>query len=130
MKNFLFLTIAFFSFQFVDAQEQISQPTDAIYNYKDVDVKPDFPNGIGDFYQFIAKNYVFPNVKKLRGKVFVAFIIEKDGSIGEVVILRDLGCGTGEEAIRVLKKSPKWIPAQLKGEKVRCRFNLPISLQS
>jgi len=95
MKNFLFLAIAFFSLQFVDAQEQVSQPTDTIYDYRDVDAKPDFPNGMGDFYQFIAKNYIIPNVKKLRGKVYVAFIIEKDGSIEKVKILRDLGYVTG-----------------------------------
>ena len=130
MKNFLILAVVIFSFQFVDAQEQILQPLDTIYNYKDVEVKPEFRGGVRDFYQFIAKNYIMPNVKKLRGKVYVAFVIEKDGSIEEVKILRDLGYGTGEEAIKVLKKSPKWIPAQLKGEKVRSRFNLPISLQS
>ena len=130
MKNFLILAVVIFSFQFVDAQEQILQPLDTIYNYKDVEVKPEFRGGVRDFYQFIAKNYIMPNVKKLRCKVYVTFVIEKDGSIEEVKILRYLGYGTGEEAIKVLKKSPKWIPAQLKGEKVRSRFNLPISLQS
>ena len=130
MKKILIIAIAFFSIQIGSAQEQSSQQKDTIYDFKDVDVKPDFPNGMGDFYKFIAKNYIIPNVKNISGKVYIAFIIEKDGSIEEVKILRDLSFGTGEEAIRVLKKSPKWIPAQLNGEKVRCRFNLPISLQS
>ena len=60
----------------------------------------------------------------------INIVIEKDGSIVEVKVLRDLGYGTGEEAVRVLSESPKWSPGIQNGQPVRVMFNLPISIQS
>ena len=60
----------------------------------------------------------------------MTFIVEKDGSIDEIQVLRDIGYGTGQEAIRVLKLSPKWMPGEQNGQKVRCNFSLPISIES
>jgi protein TonB len=130
MKKILIITIAFFFFQIVSAQETTNVSDNTVYNTAGIDVKPDFPGGIGEFYKYFAKNYRTPNVKKLNGKVFVSFVIEKDGSIGEVMVLRDIGYGTGEEAIRVLNNSPKWLPAEQDGRKVRCTFSLPINIDT
>ena len=124
MKNFLLTVIAFISFQFVYAQETNELLDDKPYNLSGIDVKPEFPGGITEFYKFIGKNYIVPDVKGLVGKVYVAFIIEKDGSINEVKIVRDLGFGTGEEAIRVLKICPKWIPGEQNGKYVRVSSSL------
>ena len=93
-----------------------------------------YPNGLVKFiriafYKFIGKNYNMPNVKGLAGKVYTMFVIEIDGSIGDIKIMRDLGHGTGEEAIRVLKLCPQWKPGEFNGQKVRSSFALPISLQ-
>ena len=60
----------------------------------------------------------------------IYFVVEKDGSITDIKVLKDLGHGTGEEAIRILKKCPKWSPAEQKGKKVRCSFMLPLRIQS
>jgi protein TonB len=130
MKKNLFLATLFFTIQIGSAQDSTSVAKTNPSNYSMVDVKPEFPGGMDAFYKFIGKNYKIPEVKGLNGKVFVTFIIEKDGSIEEVKVLRDLGYGTGNEAIRVLKKSPKWIPAEQNGQKVRVAYSLPINLMS
>ncbi|MFB3385866.1 M56 family metallopeptidase [Flavobacterium sp. LAR06] len=99
----------------------------------DVDVKPEFPGGIVEFYKFVGQNYRIPeelSKNKTNGKVYLQFMIEKDGSLSEITILRDkLGYGAGEEAVRVLKLSPKWIPASDKGKPVRVMYSLPITIQ-
>lgn len=130
MKNFLFLVIAFFAIQIGSAQATTKVESDSIYNTAGMEVKPDFLGGIGEFYKYFAKNYRTPNVKRLNGKVYVTFVIERDGSIVDIKVLRDIGYGTGEEAIRVLNKSPKWIPGEQDGKKVRCSFTLPITVDT
>ena len=67
---------------------------------------------------------------KLKGKVYVKFVIEADGNLSNFKVLRDIGYGTTEEAIRVLKLSPKWTPGKVNGEPVRTQYGLPITIQS
>jgi periplasmic protein TonB len=62
--------------------------------------------------------------------VFVSFVIEKDGSLTDIKVLKDAGFGTGDEAIRVLKKCKNWVPGEQSGKKVRCSYTLPINLKS
>ncbi|WP_293896176.1 energy transducer TonB [Flavobacterium sp.] len=100
-----------------------------IYNTAGIEKKPDYPGGLNEFYKYIAKNYKTPDVKGVGGKVFVTFIVEKDGSITHVKILRDIGYGTGEEAVRVLQNCKNWIPGEQQGKKVRVLYSLPISIQ-
>ena len=106
----------------------IQNSNDIVYN--SAEIKPDFPGGIQAFYEFVGNNYKMPDVKDLKGKVYIKFIVEEDGSLNNFEIMRDIGHGTGEEAIRVLKLSPKWIPGEVEGNKVRTQFSLPISIQS
>ncbi len=101
-----------------------------IYNTAGVEVKPEFPGGMDQFYKFVAENFKTPKVEKLAGKIYVTFVIEIDGSITGMKVLRDIGYGTGEEAIRVLKLSPKWLPGQQNGKTVRCTYSLPISVKT
>lgn len=90
--------------------------------------KPEFPGGIQEFYKFIAKNYVNPSGKGLSGKVIVSFVIDTSGEVVDINVISDRGFGTGNEAIRVLKKCPKWIPGQQKGKPVRVQYTIPIAL--
>lgn len=101
-----------------------------IYNTAGIEVKPDFPGGMEKFYKFISKNYQVPEEEGLKGKVFVSFVVEKDGSLTDIKVIRDIGYGTGKEAIRVLKSAPKWNPGEQNGKKVRVLFSLPINIQS
>lgn len=136
MKHLLFLLFAFFTVQIISAQEtdsvlkQISLEENSIYNISGVEMKPEYPGGLKEFYNYIGKNYKTPDVKGLNGKVIVTFVIEKDGSLTDIKVIRDIGYGTGEEAIRVLKECKKWIPAEQNGQKVRVQYTFPISIQS
>jgi len=98
--------------------------------YMAVEKKPEFPGGIQAFYDFVAKNYKMPEGKSINGKIFIQFIIEIDGSLSEIKAIRDIGNGTGEEGIRILKMSPKWIPGEQDGKPVRVQYSLPITISS
>ncbi|MDD5151615.1 MAG: M56 family metallopeptidase [Flavobacterium sp.] len=93
-------------------------------------ILPEFSGGMQEFYKFIAANFKIPNQFKGNGKIYISFMVETDGSLSEFQVLRDLGFGAGEEAVRVLKLSPKWIPGKEDGKAVRMKFSLPIALQS
>jgi protein TonB len=108
----------------------VVEEDNTVYNTAGIEVKPDFPGGMDKFYSFIAKNYQTPEEEGLKGKVYVTFVVEKDGSLTDIKVLRDIGYGTGKEAVRVLNKSPRWSPGEQNGKKVRCTFSLPISIQS
>lgn len=101
-----------------------------IYNSASIEVKPEYPGGMMAFYSFIAKKYKVPRVAGLKGKVIIAFVVEKDGSLADLKILRDIGYGTGEEAIRVLKLCERWKPAMQNGLPVRCSYQLPINIEA
>jgi len=103
---------------------------DDIYNVSGIEAKPEFPGGQNAFYSFIAKAFKAPDVPGFNGTVFVSFVIEKDGTLAEIKVLRDAGYGTGEEAVRVLKSSPKWQPASQRGVPVRCRYSIPIKIKN
>lgn len=100
------------------------------YDYTEIEIKPEPKNGIMDFYKFIARNYRTPEKQGLKGKVYLTFVIDKDGKIVEPKILRDLGYGTGTEAIRVVTAYDGFSPGEQRGQKVRCTYSLPISIQS
>ena len=96
---------------------------------KETDLEiPTFPGGISEFYKFVAKNFKMPKNFNSNEKMIVSFIVEKDGSLSTFDVKKDLGSGTKEEAIRVLKSSPKWIPAKVNNETVRYQYVLPIQM--
>ncbi|MCM0665943.1 energy transducer TonB [Flavobacterium tyrosinilyticum] len=109
---------------------EVVQEDNTVYNTAGIEVKPDFPGGIEKFYKFVGNNYKTPEEEGLKGKVYVTFVVEKDGSLTDIKVLRDIGYGTGAEAIRVLKKCPKWTPGEQNGKKVRVLYSLPITIQS
>ncbi|MHC0446906.1 energy transducer TonB [Flavobacterium sp. 3-218] len=110
--------------------QEVIQEDNTVYNTAGIEVKPDFPGGIEKFYKFVGNNYKTPEEEGLKGKVYVTFVVEKDGSLTDIKVLRDIGYGTGAEAIRVLKKCPKWTPGEQNGKKVRVLYSLPITIQS
>ena len=91
--------------------------------------KAEFQGSIGAFSKFLQKNLKYPEAAlktNATGKIYVEFIVEKDGSITHIDVLKNVGFGWNEEMIRVLKLSPKWIPAKDKGKIVRSKYYLPI----
>jgi protein TonB len=135
MKKILILTLICFT-QNIFSQENyvpkgnITNDENKLYNTAGIDVAPEFIGGMNNFYKFISQNYRIPKEKpaSTKGKVFATFVIEKDGSLNDIKILRDIGYGTGEEAIRVLKLCPKWNPGKLKDKEVRVLYAMPIAV--
>ncbi len=85
-----------------------------------------------DMYRIIGANLNYPEIAKengTEGTVFVSFVVEKDGSVTDVKVLKGLGDGCTEEAVRVVKAMPKWKPGKNHGEPVRVLFNLPIKFR-
>ena len=110
--------------------EAINKDGNEIYNPLDIEIKPEFPGGQLALDKFIKENYKNPKDTSIKGNVYVTFIIEKDSSISDIKVLRDIGSGTGTEAIRVLKASPKWIPGKQNNNVVRTLYSLPISVNN
>jgi TonB family protein len=97
--------------------------------YPVVEKMPSYPGGDDVRIDFLVRNIKYPEQARkngIQGKVFVTFIVETDGSITEVKVLRGIGGGCDEEAVRVIKLMPKWNPGTDKGQPVRVQFNLPI----
>lgn len=126
----IFSLLIFFISVKVKAQTPTVSTEKDYKEMSELDVVPTFPGGINEFYKFIGTNYQTPKVQGLAGKIYATFIVEKDGSLGEIRVLKDIGYGSGREAIRVLQNSPKWIPGKSKGESVRVLYSLPINIVS
>lgn len=109
-------------------KEDVLNDTITIYNLSEVEVKPEFAGGMEKFYVFVANKYQMPDEVGLRGEVFLTFVVERDGSLTGIKVRRDIGFGTGNEAVRVLLLSQKWIPAELNRKKVRCAYSLSIPI--
>jgi TonB family protein len=98
-----------------------------------VEKMPEFPGGKKALMNYLKENIHYPEQAKkegIHGRVFVNFIVEKDGSISGVKILRGIGHGCDEETVRVVRAMPKWVPGEQRGQKVRVSFNLPIKFIS
>ncbi|CAM3350317.1 Protein TonB [Flavobacterium longum] len=108
----------------------VVEEDNSIHNMAGIEVKPDFPGGLQKFYDYVSRNYRIPEEDGLNGKVFITFVVEKDGSLTDIKVIRDIGFGTGKEAIRVLKSSPRWNPGEQNGKKVRVQYSLPITIKS
>lgn len=94
-----------------------------------VENDPEFPGGMDSLLAFVQRNIRYPEValkNKIEGKVYVTFTVETDGSITNIKVLRDIGGGCGQEAVRVVSMMPKWKPGTQRGKPVRVQFNLPI----
>ena len=94
-----------------------------------VESEPEFPGGIEKLYEYFGKNIKYPALARennLTGRVFITFVVEKDGSISNAKVLRDIGGGCGAEAVRVAKGMPKWKPGKQQGKAVRVQYNLPV----
>ena len=94
-----------------------------------VQEQPEFPGGMEKMYEFMQRTQKYPDMEYeagIQGKVFVQFVVDKDGSIEEVKVLRAVSDGLDKEALRLVKSMPKWSPGKMGGKPVKCRFNLPV----
>ena len=96
-----------------------------------LDKLPEFPGGINKFYNYVGNNFERPDIDAINSiRVFVSFVIEKDGTMTDIQVKKDPGYGLGKEAVRVLKSlKTKWSPGMIQGKAVRTAYNLPITIQ-
>ena len=130
MKKLLFLsaflcTLSFGAF----AQSEVSVDDEV---FVVVEEQAEFPGGLDSMYAYIVKNLKYPELAKekgIEGRVFVSFIIEKDGSISNILVKRAIGGGCEEAAVEMIKNMPKWKPGKQRGKPVRFQFVLPIKFE-
>ena len=82
--------------------------------------------------KYVSENIKYPQAakdKNIAGRVFVSFVVEKDGSVNEVKVMRGIGGGCDEEAVRVIKGMPKWKPGMQKGKPVRVSYMMPLNFK-
>ena len=112
------------------ATAPVNDDKDKIYDT--VEVMPEFPGGVEAMYKWLAEHLKYPAEaakKKVQGRVFVQFVVEKDGTITQAEVKRSPDDLLSEEALRVVKLMPKWTPGKVGGKPVRTVFNLPISFR-
>lgn len=100
------------------------------YSYTEVSQKAAPKNGINDFYKYVGRNFKTPKKQGLSGKIYLTFVVDKDGKLVEPKVLRDLGFGTGSEALRVIREAKNWIPGKIRGIPVRFLYSLPITVKA
>jgi hypothetical protein len=125
----LLVLLSFFFVVTSKAQESLAKETTDTTVYDVAEVMPSFPGGEAAMMKFIAQQLKYPEIaveNQIEGMVVAKFIIDIDGSIGYISIEKGIGGGCEEEVIRVIRLMPKWNPASVNGEPVRCYMIVPI----
>ena len=93
-----------------------------------VEVMPSPKGGLSAFYKYLNKNLKYPSQASrmgIEGRVFLSFVVETDGSLTDIAVMKGIGAGCDEESIRVMKGAPKWNPGLQRGNAVRVRYSFP-----
>ncbi|MDR1951151.1 MAG: energy transducer TonB, partial [Bacteroidales bacterium] len=94
-----------------------------------VEDNPEYPGGEAARMKFLSDNIKYPAIAResgIQGTIYITFVVERDGSITDVQVMRGIGGGCDEEAIRVVKAMPRWNPGKQRGRAVRVQFMMPI----
>jgi protein TonB len=96
-----------------------------------VEEAPEFPGGMAEMYSFLGEEIKYPQMAQdnnIQGKVYVQFVVEKDGSITDVTVIKGVHASTlDKEAVRVVSEMPNWKPGKQRGKAVRVRYTIPIN---
>jgi len=112
-----------------EEKKQVIEQVEAAPVFTIVEEMPSFTGGEANLYKYLHDNIKYPEEAKelgIQGRVYVTFVVETDGSITDIKVVRGIGGGCDEEAIRVVKSMPHWTPGKQRGVPVRVQFNLPI----
>ena len=116
-----------FEYSGEDKSAPMDADTDQVFQVVEVD--PEFPGGMEALIKYLSENIKYPEQAKkdkIQGKVYISFVVEKDGSVADAKVLRGIGGGCDEEALRVVNAMPKWTPGKQRNTPVRVQFNLPV----
>lgn len=115
------------------AKEVIAQPEEEEAKVFDVvEVMPQFPGGPQALFEYLSKNIKYPVVAEengVQGRVIVTFVVEKDGSITDVQVVKSVDPSLDKEAMRVVKSMPNWIPGKQNGSAVRVKYTVPVTFR-
>lgn len=129
MKKFIIMALmAVFGLITVSAQKTVvAQKNQKVFDI--VEQMPEYPGGQAALFEYLSKNIKYPadaEKKKVEGKVFVTFVVDTDGKITDVSLMRKVFPSLDAEAIRVISAMPNWIPGKQKGRVVRVKYTVPI----
>lgn len=130
MKKLLFILMLCFTALATAGAQQTEKPLGKVYDI--VDVMPQFPGGQGELMKFLRNNVKYPaeaQKKKIEGCVIVTFVVNKKGRIIDPTVERSAHPLLDAEALRVIKRMPKWTPGRMNGESVNVKFRLPITFK-
>lgn len=97
-----------------------------------VEAMPEFPGGMAELMKYLQKSIKYPSISQengVQGRVIVQFVVNKDGSIVDPVVIRSVDPYLDKEALRVVKAMPKWKPGEQRGKTVRVKFTLPVQFR-
>lgn len=128
-KLLLMLLMAVFCLTTVSAQKTVvSQKNDKVFDV--VEQMPEYPGGMQALFEFLKQNIKYPEdaqKQKVEGRVLAKFVVETDGSISNIEVVKHAFPSLDAEAERVIQSMPKWMPGKQKGQPVRVKFVLPVS---
>ena len=129
MKKFIIMALmAVFGLTTVSAQKTVvAKKNQKVFDI--VEQMPEYPGGQAALFEYLSKNIKYPadaEKKKVEGKVFVTFVVDTDGKITDVSLMRKVFPSLDAEAIRVISAMPNWIPGKQKGQVVRVKYTVPI----
>ena len=127
--NKIFLLFSILLFTGYSFAQTDSSKIDSTLIFVDPEILPSFPGGDIALNSYIMSNLKFPTCFREEniGTVYISFVVEKEGNLTDVKILRGIGVGFDEEAIRLIKQMPNWIPGSLYGKPTRTRFVIPVN---
>lgn len=132
MKKFLIMALmALFGLTTVSAQKTVvAKKNQQVFDV--VEKMPEYPGGQAALFQYLSTNIKYPadaEKKKVEGRVLVTFVVNTDGSITDIEVVRKAFPSLDAEAVRVISGMPKWIPGEQKGQKVRVKYTVPLTFR-
>ena len=132
MKKFIIMALmALFGLTTVSAQKTVvAKKNQQVFDV--VEKMPEYPGGQAALFEYLQKNVKYPadaEKKKVEGRVLVTFVVNTDGSITDIEVVRKTFPSLDAEAVRVISGMPKWKPGEQKGQKVRVKYTVPLTFR-
>lgn len=132
MKKFIIMSLmALFGFTTVSAQKTVvAKKNQQVFDV--VEKMPEYPGGQAALFEYLQKSVKYPadaEKKKVEGRVLVTFVVNTDGSITDIEVVRKTFPSLDAEAVRVISGMPKWKPGEQKGQKVRVKYTVPLTFR-
>jgi len=116
----------------IDAPPPPPPVEEVTFDLAAVQEQPDFPGGMAKMYEYLQKTTKYPDMEfdaGIQGKVFIEFVVDKDGSVEDVKVRRGVSPGLDKEALRAVRSMPKWSPGKMNGKPVKVRFTIPVDFK-